>query len=113
LRSLLVGGVLKILISTDVASEGLNLQDFNIVVNYDVSWSPIRREQRIGRVYRLRQRRNCTVVDFVRDTQIEYAFYTRLVHKLLNIVEQRIASKPIEGILELYLTRGTQVVVNT
>lgn len=101
------GRVLKILISTDVASEGLNLQDFNIVVNYDISWSPIRREQRIGRVYRLRQRRNCTVVDFVRDTQIEYAFYTRLVHKLLNIVEQRIASKPIEGILELYLTRGT------
>jgi hypothetical protein len=100
------GRLLKILVSTDVASEGLNLQDFNVVVNYDVSWSPIRRDQRIGRVYRLRQRRNCTVVDFVRDTRIEYAFYTRLVHKLLNIVEQRIASKPIEGILELYLTRG-------
>ncbi|MCC6010978.1 MAG: SNF2-related protein [Desulfurococcaceae archaeon] len=97
--------VLKILVSTDVASEGLNLQEFNVVINYDVTWSPIRRDQRIGRVYRLRQRRNCVIVDFVRDTRVEYDFYTRLVHKLLNIVDQKLVSRPIEGILELYLTR--------
>jgi len=99
------GRVLKILVSTDVASEGLNLQEFNVVVNYDVSWSPIRRDQRIGRVYRLRQRRSCAVVDFVRDTSVEYSFYTRLVYKLMNIVEQRIASRPIEGVLELRIAR--------
>jgi hypothetical protein len=49
--------------------------------------------------------RNCTVVDVVRDTSVEYSFYTRLVYKLMNIVEQRIASRPIEGVLELRVTR--------
>jgi superfamily II DNA or RNA helicase len=99
------GRVLKVLISTDVASEGLNIQQFNIVVNYDVPWSPVKREQRIGRVYRLRQRRNCSVVDFVRETTAEYTFYTKLILKLLNILEQRLLTKPIEGVLELYVTK--------
>jgi hypothetical protein len=97
--------VLKILISTDIASEGLNLQQFNIVVNYDISWSPIRRDQRIGRVYRLRQRRDCVMIDFIRDTMAEYVFYTKLLYKLLNIIEQSLVSRPIEGVLELYITR--------
>ncbi len=99
------GRTLKVLVSTDVASEGLNIQQFNIVVNYDVPWSPIKREQRIGRIYRLRQRRNCSVVDFVRETTAEYAFYTMLVLKLLNVLEQKLLTKPIEGLLELYVTR--------
>jgi hypothetical protein len=41
-----------ILISTDVLSEGLNLQDANILVNYDVHWNPVRLMQRMGRVDR-------------------------------------------------------------
>jgi superfamily II DNA or RNA helicase len=96
---------LKILLSTDVASEGLNLQDFNIVVNYETPWSPVKREQRIGRVYRLRQSRDCSVVDFVRDARVEYEFYMKLLYKLLNILEQRLVLKPVESILELYVLR--------
>ena len=42
----------RILISTDVLSESLNLQDANIVVNYDLHWNPVRLMQRIGRVDR-------------------------------------------------------------
>lgn len=97
------GRVVKVLLSTDVASEGLNLHQFNIVVNYDIPWSPVRREQRLGRVYRLRQSRNCSVVDLVRDVPIDYEFYTKLVLKLLNMTEQRISSKPLEGLVELYV----------
>lgn len=97
---------LKVLISTDIASEGLNLYQFNIVVNYDVPWSPVKREQRIGRVHRLRQRRNCTLLDFVRDTTVDYEFFTELIMKLLNLVEQRIESKPLEGVIELYVATG-------
>ncbi len=41
---------IRILISTDVLSEGLNLQDANIIVNYDLHWNPVRLMQRIGRV---------------------------------------------------------------
>lgn len=42
-----------ILVATDVASEGLNLQDASLVVNYDLPWNPVRVMQRIGRIDRL------------------------------------------------------------
>ena len=42
-----------VLVATDVASEGLNLQDASVVVNYDLPWNPVRIMQRIGRVDRL------------------------------------------------------------
>jgi len=43
---------INILISTDVLSEGLNLQDANLLINYDLHWNPVRLMQRIGRVDR-------------------------------------------------------------
>lgn len=42
----------RILVSTDVLSEGLNLQDARLIVNYDLHWNPVRLMQRIGRVDR-------------------------------------------------------------
>jgi len=51
----------KVLITTDVAGEGLNLQYANVLVNYEIAWSPIRLEQRIGRVWRYGQNRTTYV----------------------------------------------------
>ncbi len=47
-----VNNQIDILISTDVLSEGLNLQDANLLINYDLHWNPVRLMQRIGRVDR-------------------------------------------------------------
>ncbi len=44
---------IDVLISTDVLSEGLNLQDCSIAINYDLHWNPVRLIQRIGRVDRI------------------------------------------------------------
>ena len=44
---------IDILVSTDVLSEGLNLQDCGVVVNYDIHWNPVRLIQRVGRVDRI------------------------------------------------------------
>jgi superfamily II DNA or RNA helicase len=44
---------IDILISTDVLSEGQNLQDANIIINYDLHWNPVRMVQRVGRLDRL------------------------------------------------------------
>ena len=44
---------LRILVSTDVLSEGLNLQDANHIINYDLHWNPVRLIQRVGRVDRI------------------------------------------------------------
>lgn len=43
---------LRVLVSTDVLSEGVNLQDATLLVNYDIHWNPVRLMQRIGRVDR-------------------------------------------------------------
>ena len=47
-----VGEEIRILITTDVLSEGLNLQDASRMINYDIHWNPVRLMQRIGRVDR-------------------------------------------------------------
>lgn len=51
----------RIMIATDVASEGLNLQVASIVINYEPPWSPIKLEQRMGRVWRLGQQRDVRI----------------------------------------------------
>ena len=51
----------RVLVATDVASEGLNLQVASVLVNYEPPWSPVKLEQRIGRVWRLGQRRDVDV----------------------------------------------------
>ena len=43
---------IRVLITTDVLSEGLNLQDCNLLINYDIHWNPVRLMQRIGRIDR-------------------------------------------------------------
>ena len=43
---------IRVLIATDVLSEGLNLQDCNLLINYDIHWNPVRLMQRIGRIDR-------------------------------------------------------------
>jgi superfamily II DNA or RNA helicase len=46
---------IRVLLGTDAASEGLNLQQFSVLVNYDLPWNPMRVEQRIGRIDRIGQ----------------------------------------------------------
>jgi superfamily II DNA or RNA helicase len=54
-----------ILIATEAAAEGINLQFCNLVVNYDLPWNPQRIEQRIGRCHRYGQRFDVVVVNFL------------------------------------------------
>ncbi|GHV63938.1 hypothetical protein AGMMS49587_15300 [Spirochaetia bacterium] len=55
----------KILIATDVASEGLNLQFCDTVINYDLPWNPMKIEQRIGRCHRFGQTRDVWVYNLL------------------------------------------------
>ena len=55
----------EILIATEAAAEGINLQFCSLVVNYDMPWNPQRIEQRIGRCHRYGQRFNVVVVNFL------------------------------------------------
>ena len=53
-----------IMIATEAAAEGINLQFCSMLVNYDLPWNPQRVEQRIGRVHRFGQKHNVVVVNF-------------------------------------------------
>jgi len=55
----------SILIATEAAAEGINLQFCNVVVNYDLPWNPQRIEQRIGRCHRYGQKYDVVVVNFL------------------------------------------------
>lgn len=48
-------GTVKILVCTEAASEGINLQTCGVLINYDMPWNPMRVEQRIGRIDRIGQ----------------------------------------------------------
>lgn len=54
----------RIMIATEAAAEGINLQFCSMLVNYDLPWNPQRVEQRIGRVHRFGQKHNVIVVNF-------------------------------------------------
>lgn len=54
----------KIMIATEAAAEGINLQFCSMLVNYDLPWNPQRVEQRIGRIHRFGQRFDVVVVNF-------------------------------------------------
>lgn len=70
----------EIMIATEAAAEGLNLQFCSLVVNYDLPWNPQRIEQRIGRCHRYGQKSDVVVVNFV--NQRNYA--DMRVFNLLN-----------------------------
>lgn len=55
----------SILIGTEAASEGINLQFCSIIVNYDLPWNPQRIEQRIGRCHRYGQKNDVVVINFL------------------------------------------------
>lgn len=82
------GGPLDILISTDVLSEGQNLQDCGELLNYDLHWNPVRMIQRAGRINRLRARHA--------EVHVYNCFPDRELESLLRIV-QRLQSR-IEAI---------------
>ncbi|EQD65934.1 protein containing DNA/RNA helicase, partial [mine drainage metagenome] len=55
----------QIMIATEAAAEGINLQFCSLVVNYDLPWNPQRIEQRIGRCHRYGQKHDVVVVNFL------------------------------------------------
>ena len=55
----------SILIATEAAAEGINLQFCSLVVNYDLPWNPQRIEQRIGRCHRYGQKHDVVVLNFI------------------------------------------------
>lgn len=72
----------RVLVATDAAGEGVNLQNANLMVNYDLPWNPNRLEQRFGRIHRIGQTEVCHLWNLVAKETREGDVYHRLLEKL-------------------------------
>ena len=72
----------KVLIATDAAGEGVNLQRANLMVNYDLPWNPNRIEQRFGRIHRIGQKQTCHLWNLVAHGTREGKVFERLFAKI-------------------------------
>ena len=77
----------EVLVATDAAGEGINLQQAHLVVNYDLPWNPNRMEQRFGRVHRIGQTEVCHMWNLVADETREAQVYVRLLEKIEQMRE--------------------------
>ena len=78
----------NIFISTDAGGEGLNLQFSNIIINYDLSWNPMKIEQRCGRADRIGQQRDVHIYNFIITDTVECRVREVLEEKLSVIFKE-------------------------
>ncbi len=101
----------KFLISTDTLSEGVNLQEADYVINYDLPWNPVRLIQRVGRAHRIGSNKDIFAVNFIPDKNIdkEMKLVETLKSKIDNIIEIIGAEYSILTIEELEKIRKREV----
>lgn len=93
-------GVL-VLVATDAAGEGVNLQTANLMVNYDLPWNPNRIEQRFGRIHRIGQREVCHLWNLVANETREGEVFQRLFDKL-EIVREALGGQVFDVLGEAF-----------
>lgn len=102
----------KILLSSEVGSEGIDLQFARVIVNYDLPWNPMRVEQRIGRIDRLGQKsETIKIVSFVIEGTIEEVILNRLYARIGVFEEsigdiEEILGESVEELLIDYFREG-------
>ena len=78
-------GDIQVLVATEAAGEGINLQFCHFLINYDIPWNPNRLEQRMGRIHRYGQRHDCLIFNFVATNTVEGRVLEKLLDKLQEI----------------------------
>ena len=77
----------QVLVATEAAGEGINLQFCWLMVNFDIPWNPVRLEQRVGRIHRYGQEKDCLVFNFVAQNTREGRVLQKLIERLKEIRE--------------------------
>ncbi|RLI81967.1 helicase [Archaeoglobales archaeon] len=77
----------QIMVATEAAGEGINLQFCNIMINYDIPWNPNRLEQRMGRIHRYGQTKEVFIYNLVNEDTREGMVLAKLLDKLREIRE--------------------------
>ncbi|MFD7290939.1 helicase-related protein [Streptomyces sp. NPDC059863] len=100
----------RVLVATDAAGEGLNLQRAHLMVNYDLPWNPNRIEQRFGRIHRIGQTEVCHLWNLIAADTREGQVFQRLLDKIeqqskaydgkvYNVLGELFEGEPLRGLL--------------
>jgi superfamily II DNA or RNA helicase len=77
----------QVMVATEAAGEGINLQFCWLMVNYDIPWNPVRLEQRMGRIHRYGQEKDCLIFNFVACNTTEGRVLQKLFDRISAIEE--------------------------
>ena len=109
----------QVLVATDAAGEGVNLQCANVMVNFDLPWNPNRLEQRFGRIHRIGQTESCHLWNLVARGTLEGEVFETLFAKLdvarsslggriFDVLGQAFENRSLESLLRENLREGNQ-----
>jgi hypothetical protein len=116
-----------VLVATEAAGEGINLQFCWFMINYDIPWNPVRLEQRMGRIHRYGQEKDCLIFNFVSRNTREWRVFQKLFEriraieadldpertgKVFNVLGDVFPANQIERMLrEMYARNLTEAVI--
>ena len=119
----------QVLVATEAAGEGINLQFCWLMINYDIPWNPVRLEQRMGRIHRYGQEKDCLIFNFVatntsegrvlqklfeRIREIERALDPEGTGKVFNVLGDIFPSNQLERMLrDMYARNLTEEVIKS
>lgn len=119
----------QVLVATEAAGEGINLQFCWFMINYDIPWNPVRLEQRMGRIHRYGQEKDCLIFNFVstntREGRVFWKLFERVqaiendldpdrTGKVFNVLGDVFPSNQIERMLrEMYARNLTEDVITS
>ncbi|MEA2604971.1 MAG: hypothetical protein QOF89_5963 [Acidobacteriota bacterium] len=92
----------QILVATEAAGEGINLQFCWLMINYDIPWNPVRLEQRMGRIHRYGQLHDCLISNFVAVNTREGRVLQKLLTRLLEIKTELGTDKVFDVVGEVF-----------
>ena len=95
-----------IMVATEAAGEGINLQFCHLMVNYDIPWNPNRLEQRMGRIHRYGQQKEVYVCNLVAEDTREGRVLTKLFQKLEEIREALGSDKVFDVLSEVLYNKS-------
>ena len=95
----------QVMIATEAAGEGINLQFCHLMINYDIPWNPNRLEQRMGRIHRYGQKYEVFVYNLIAQDTIEGKIFKRLFEKLGEIKDKMGSDRVYDIIGVIYYGR--------
>jgi len=92
----------QVMVATEAAGEGINLQFCHMMINYDIPWNPNRLEQRMGRIHRYKQKKDVHIFNLVAENTREGMVLARVLEKLEHIKRAIGSDKVYDVIGEIF-----------